>query len=219
MQLDHLVYTIWSTVPRPRFDNLEPRKKQRLLDAARREFARHAYEHASINTILDDAGFSKGSFYYHFDDKADLALLLLMEDMERARAPLNDLKLPTTADEFWVEMHRVSKKSLDVLESDRTRYESFMRIGRALMTDPKLVERVMPLIVEHRARMAGFFERGVSVGALRSDIPIGTLMELIQAVKTTTFQSLYPGERVLTDAELHSFTDLVIDLAKRICSR
>jgi AcrR family transcriptional regulator len=206
-------------MPRARFDNLEPAKQQRLLDAARREFARHGYEHASINTILDDAGFSKGSFYYHFDDKADLALTLLTLDIELARTPFVDLAMPNTPDEFWAELHRLSKKSLAVLESDRVRYESFMRIGPALMTDPKLLGRVMPLVADHRARLAGFFERGVAVGALRRDIPIGTLMELIQAVKTTSYKVMYPGDRVLTDAELHSFTDLVIDLAKRICSR
>jgi AcrR family transcriptional regulator len=206
-------------MPRLRFDHLDADKKRRLLDSARKEFAQHGYEHASINTILDEAGFSKGSFYYHFDDKADLALTLLLEDVERARAPLKDVKLPDTPEGFWSEMRRFSMKSLEGLEADRTRYESFMRIANALLNDPKLTERVMPLFAEHRARMAGFFERGVAVGALRSDLPIGTLMEMIQALKTAAYKSLFPGDRVLTDAELHSFTDLVIDLAKRVCSR
>src|SRR5262249_42362387 len=95
-------------MPRPRYENLDADKKQRLLDAARREFARHGYELASLNSILDDAGFSKGSFYYHFDDKADLALPLIAAEAKTAYEPLAHVKLPATADEFWAELRRIS---------------------------------------------------------------------------------------------------------------
>src|SRR5882672_8847102 len=113
--MDH---TIWSKMPRPRFDHLDADKKQRLLDAGRREFARHGYELASINTILDEADFSKGSFYYHFDDKADLALTLISEEAHHAWAHLADLAQPQTPAEFWTELRRMSAKSLATFETN-----------------------------------------------------------------------------------------------------
>lgn len=52
-------------------------RKNELLEAALDEFTRKNYESASLNTIIKNAGISKGTFYYHFQDKEALYLLLL----------------------------------------------------------------------------------------------------------------------------------------------
>ncbi len=58
-------------------------RKQELLDAALAEFSQKSYEEASINRIIADAGISKGTFYYHFKDKADLYLYLIRHTSEQ----------------------------------------------------------------------------------------------------------------------------------------
>ncbi len=58
-------------------------RKQELLDAALAEFSRKSYEEASINRIIANAGISKGTFYYHFKDKADLYLYLIRHTSEQ----------------------------------------------------------------------------------------------------------------------------------------
>jgi hypothetical protein len=67
-----------------------------------------------------------------------------------------------------------------------------------------------------RLKMAGFLESGVRLGALRSDIPIGTLIGLIEAVKTSLYKATFPGDRMPSERELHDFSRQVIDLARRI---
>ncbi len=52
-------------------------KKEELLGAALQEFTTKSYEEASLNTIIKNAGISKGTFYYHFADKQALYLYLL----------------------------------------------------------------------------------------------------------------------------------------------
>ncbi len=52
-------------------------RKAELLNAALDEFAKKAYEDASLNRIIKNAGISKGTFYYHFKDKQSLYLYLL----------------------------------------------------------------------------------------------------------------------------------------------
>lgn len=59
-------------VPSATFFHLPAEKRERLLAAARREFARVAYEEASINRIIRDAGIPRGSFYMYFAHKEDL---------------------------------------------------------------------------------------------------------------------------------------------------
>src|SRR5689334_5750559 len=68
---------------RPRFERAAPEKREALLDAAATEFAAHGYETASLNRILLSAGLSKGSFYYYFEDKADLAAAVLARETAR----------------------------------------------------------------------------------------------------------------------------------------
>ncbi|MBK7865012.1 MAG: TetR/AcrR family transcriptional regulator [Archangiaceae bacterium] len=198
---------------------LDPEKKERLLKAARKEFAAKGYELASLNTILDEAGFSKGSFYWYFEDKADLAVTVVREETDAAFAPFKALRLPDTVAEFWAELRRLSMGRLQSIESDRERYESLIRIGNAVLGDPKLYARMSPEIGEGRKMLGAFLERGVAIGAMRSDVPIGTLMGLLESVKTTLYKSMYPGDRVPTQAQMESFTDLLIDFAQRIFSR
>jgi AcrR family transcriptional regulator len=51
-------------------------------------FASEGYRGATIGTILEEAGFSKGCFYWHFQSKDDLVFTLLAERLER---PIREL--------------------------------------------------------------------------------------------------------------------------------
>jgi AcrR family transcriptional regulator len=58
------------------------RTRQLLLDAAKSAFARGGFGGASADLIAEQAGFSKGAFYAHFDSKEELFLELLKNHME-----------------------------------------------------------------------------------------------------------------------------------------
>ncbi|MGN0335564.1 MAG: TetR/AcrR family transcriptional regulator [Lachnospiraceae bacterium] len=51
--------------------------RQRILDAAFKEFSLKGYECASLNTICSEEGISKGIIYHHFKDKNQLYLLCI----------------------------------------------------------------------------------------------------------------------------------------------
>lgn len=51
-------------------------RKNELIEAALDEFSIHSYRNASLNKIIKNAGISKGTFYYHFEDKKTLYLFL-----------------------------------------------------------------------------------------------------------------------------------------------
>ncbi|HML36374.1 MAG TPA: TetR/AcrR family transcriptional regulator [Bacillota bacterium] len=52
-------------------------RRAELIEAALDEFGAKSYEEASLNSIIKNAGISKGTFYYHFQDKQALYLFLL----------------------------------------------------------------------------------------------------------------------------------------------
>ena len=63
--------------------------RRKILDSAIEEFAQHGPEAASINTICQNGGVSKGIIYHYFESKDRLYLACLEECFE---ALTDDLK-------------------------------------------------------------------------------------------------------------------------------
>jgi len=55
-----------------RFKNIDPDKRDRIINAALMEFADNGYEKASTNEIVKNAGISRGLLYHYFKDKEEL---------------------------------------------------------------------------------------------------------------------------------------------------
>ncbi|MGA8505371.1 MAG: TetR/AcrR family transcriptional regulator [Candidatus Sulfotelmatobacter sp.] len=55
------------------------RTRERLLQAASREIYRSGFQSASLDTILNIAGVTKGALYYHFDSKEALGHAVVEE--------------------------------------------------------------------------------------------------------------------------------------------
>lgn len=54
-----------------------------IIDAAARVFARLGYDRARMADIVEASGLSKGSVYFHFDSKEDLAVAVLVTRQDR----------------------------------------------------------------------------------------------------------------------------------------
>lgn len=65
-------------------------RENKVLEAALDEFTKNDYEKASLNTIIKEAGISKGVFYYHFKNKEELYLCLLNSSAEAKWAYINE---------------------------------------------------------------------------------------------------------------------------------
>lgn len=59
------------------FENLNEGKKKNILDACIHEFAQRGYEKASTNTIIKEAGISKGILFHYFKNKRSLFLYIV----------------------------------------------------------------------------------------------------------------------------------------------
>ena len=52
--------------------NMDPEKRDRIINAALEEFGKHEFEKASTNTIVKNAGISKGLLFHYFENKKSL---------------------------------------------------------------------------------------------------------------------------------------------------
>ena len=59
------------------FEKLPEEKKKRIIDACIKEFSKGAYDNASTNNIVKDAGIAKGALFGYFGNKKHLYLYIL----------------------------------------------------------------------------------------------------------------------------------------------
>jgi TetR/AcrR family transcriptional regulator, transcriptional repressor for nem operon len=69
--------------------------KERLMDAAMDLMWRNSYGTTSVDAICEGAGAKKGSFYYFFKSKSELAAAALEADWNKKKAEMDSIFSPT----------------------------------------------------------------------------------------------------------------------------
>ena len=69
--------------------------KEKLMEAVKELIWTGSYGSTTIDQICDKAGVKRGSFYYFFDSKAELAQEAIEEDWQRRRPELDAMFSPT----------------------------------------------------------------------------------------------------------------------------
>lgn len=204
-------------MPRPRFDKLDPAKRQRILETAAKLFAAHGYEDASLNQILADAGISKGAAYYYFDDKADLYAAAvqhyagdLMDDLPQTLSQL-------TTQTFWPtlkEMYAAQFAALQERPWVLGLVKSAGRLTPAQIADTGLTETFGQL----RALLERMIAQGQELGVIRTDLPADLLLNMFMAVDDALDQWLLANWSELTTAEIDPIANKVLDGLQRLLS-
>jgi AcrR family transcriptional regulator len=73
-------------VPRTKRDVVVEFRRETILDAALRAFARSGYEGTSVDTIAAEASIAKGTVYLYFESKAEIYLSAIMHEANKLYA-------------------------------------------------------------------------------------------------------------------------------------
>ena len=87
-------------MPKETFVKLPEEKKDKIIKAAKKEFARVPFEQTSIKNIVEDADIARGSFYQYFESKEDLLVYLLKEKAEQVSNKVKEKIQETDGDLF-----------------------------------------------------------------------------------------------------------------------
>lgn len=90
-------------MPTKTYDNLPPEKREKIYEAALKEFSTNSFKTSSIANIIKEAGIPRGSFYQYFRDKKDIYMYIAHE-LAKAKfgyfAPIIENKKDYTIFEF-----------------------------------------------------------------------------------------------------------------------
>lgn len=202
-------------MPRPRFATADAELQRRILEAATAEFSARGYEAASLNRILLKAGLSKGSFYYYFDDKADLAASVLAQLIDELKPAFEQLGEPKDVKGFWKALRDYGTRTMDEGLGSQSRLDLVAKLGMAYVEHPELAALMMPRLQGFREQMVLFIKRGQKLKAVRADLPADTLMTVMQGAKTALAGTMLPRGHV-TRGDIEKFNDVYFDLIERM---
>lgn len=192
-------------MPRVSPDHLQARRRQ-ILDGARRCFARHGYEGATVRRLEEATGLSRGAIFHHFKDKESLFLALAEDDAERMADVVAEQGLvQVMRDLLEPGRHPGGEHGVDWLG---TRLE----VSRRLRTDTEFrtrwAQRSQQLTTATKHRLQ--WQR--DAGNLRDDLPIPVMAGYLELVLEGLVSHLAMG---LPADDLGPVLDLVEESVRR----
>jgi len=175
--------------------------KERLLDAAMDLIWENSYGATSVDAICDRAGAKKGSFYYFFKSKSELAAAALEDCWNKKRAEMDSIFSPTVPplerfDRYFDFVHdrlaEVQKKCGSILGCP------FISVGSEVSTQDQIVRETIDRIMD---RKLNYF-----VSAVRDAAAEGLIEAPDPVAKARALFSCYQGmmaqARIQNDIEL-----------------
>lgn len=136
-----------------------------LLDVAGRCFAAGGYDATSVAKICQEAGVSKGAFYYHFSSKQALFLELLERWLTRLDRHMAELRSEAASIPEAL-LHMVTAIR-HVLASASGRLPIFLEFWVKAQRDPVVWEATVEPYRRYQRLIVDLIEMGVAEGALR----------------------------------------------------
>lgn len=169
-------------MPRPRFEKLSDGRRERIMEAAAREFAAHGFHNASLNQILQEADISKGAAYYYFDDKADLFATTVTFYAGDILNATTDALEQVDGETFWPTIFALYEAQMEAYEDRPWALGVIKAAARLSPQEFASHATVQALLARVEAQLAAIIRKGQEAGAIRRDLPQDLLMRLFMAV-------------------------------------
>ena len=178
--------------------------KVRLMEAAMDLMWQNSYSAASVDAICERAGAKKGSFYYFFKSKSELAAAALEADWKKKRVEMDSIFSPTVPplerfdryfDFVYDRLAEVQKKCGSILGCP------FMSVGSEVSTQDQIVRGAIDRIMDRKLQ---FF-----VSAVRDAASEGLIETTDPVAKAQALFSSYQG--TIAQARIQNDIDLIRD--------
>src|SRR5215217_1738713 len=178
--------------------------KDRLMEAAMELMWQNSYGAASVDAICERAGAKKGSFYYFFKSKSELAAAALEADWNKKRAEMDSMFSPTVSplerldryfDVVYNRLAQLQQKCGSILGCP------FMSVGSEVSTQDQVVREAVDRIMDRKLQ---FF-----VSAVRDAAAQGLIETADPVAKAQALFSSYQG--TIAQARIQNDIDLIRD--------
>jgi AcrR family transcriptional regulator len=162
---------------------VEQAKKECILSAAAKMFARFGFRKCSVEEIAKDAGVAKGTVYLAADTKEDLFYQAVHREVRAWTAELSRLIDPRVpADQLLMQTMMEGLKYLN----DRPLVKELLFGNHHLML-PEWADRLDELRELGRSNCIEILRLGVKQGRFRTDLDVEEVAKIVQDVAISTY--------------------------------
>ncbi len=175
--------------------------KERLMDAAMDLMWQNGYGAASVDAICGQAGAKKGSFYYFFKSKSELAAAALEADWNKKRAEMDSIFSPTVPplqrfdryfDFVYDRLAQLQKQCGSILGCP------FVSVGSEVSTQDQIVRETIDRIMDRKLNYFISAARDAAAqGLIEAPDPVAKAKALFCCYQGTVAQA-----RIQNDVEL-----------------
>lgn len=178
--------------------------KERLMDAAMDLMWLNGYGAASVDAICEQAGAKKGSFYYFFKSKSELAAAALEADWNKKRSQMDSIFSPTVPplerlDRYFDFVYQNLTKLLE--RCGAILGCPYVSVGSEVSTQDQVVREAIDRIMDRKLQ---FF-----VSAVRDAASQGLIATADPVAKAQALFSSYQG--TIAQARIQNDIDLIRD--------
>ncbi len=166
-------------------------RREQILEAARRVFAAHGYEGATVVRLEQESGLSRGAIFNWFGSKDDLFLALADRDADRLGR-------------LWAD-EGLSAVVRALVEEDPDWLGTNLELVRRMRADESFRERWKQRAPEAEERIKARLEAARDAGELRDDLPldsIGAFIGLVMDGLALRLAAGFPAPKAETVLEL-----------------
>ena len=172
----------------------------RILAAATELFARHGFDHVSMNAVAEAAGVSKANVFHHFKSKDELYIQSLQQACSASRSSLDEME--RSPGEPWQRIRRfVGQHLQQMLENSR---DSRLILREVVENNPGKAQRLAEEVFrDNFNRLVAIIRDCQQGGALRADLDPVFISTLLLGANVFFFQS----QEVMRHLDGVSFAD------------
>jgi TetR/AcrR family transcriptional regulator len=198
--------------PREIFKNLDDEKRQRILDIAVDEFARHGFRQASVNQMVQRLGIAKGSIFQYFGSKEGLFRLIFDYAVDLVRHSLRKVKQETADTDFFERIRQSLLMGIRFIQRHPKVYQIYLKM---------IFQEEFPLRTEFLQQVHLFsaeylrplVQEGIARGDLRPDLDIDMTVFLLDAFMDRFLQAYCVS---FLDAGAHLYNAPVEEIHRKV---
>lgn len=143
-------------------------RRQSILEAASRVFARGSYGSATTASIAREAGITEPVLYHHFKNKADMYSACLDQTWEDVRGRWDAILEEEPDSSRW--LPKIAVAGFAALEDEKDSSRLWLHAMTDVAEDPKAKPRVVQFTRDLHEYVTGMLERAQAAGGISKDL-------------------------------------------------
>jgi AcrR family transcriptional regulator len=168
------------------------RTRERILNAALTEFARHGYDATGVAEICAAASVTKGAFYHHFAGKQALFLELLDTWLQAVDEQLQ--RANTATESFPLRLQSMAEAAQQVFVDAQGQVPMFLEFWAQAARDPTTWQATIAPYRRYRSWFAQIVAEGIADGSLRAVDPAAAAQVIVALAVGLLLQGLLDPE-------------------------